>query len=349
MHSTCSAYGIRHHVSRDDIYNCAFSLYKGNAELLDEFPFRIKFDGELAVDSGGVSRDFCSAFWEMAYQDAFDGNIVLTPAVHSGVDMESLGVIGTMISHMYLAAGFLPVRIAFPSLASMILGPNVAIPDEFMVEAFIENLSPHERECMRSAVKISNDGGVFSSAQQQQLAEIFGHYGGRSLPSANTLKPIILQAAKYEFVIKPCAAVTTIHSGVPAKHVAFWKKISVYELHSLYLALSASPAKVLSLLQDSSADDPNKSRVFKYLYQFIGNMSNDELRSFLRYVTGGSVCPANPLKVSFNALTGIARRPIGHTCGAQLEISVDYTTYVEFVMEFRAFLHSSEAWYMDAM
>lgn len=126
--------------------------------------------------------------------------------------------------------------------------------------------------------------------------------------------------------------------------------MSVYELYSLYMALRASPVKILTLLEDdSAADDPNKARVFKYLTQFIGNMSKDELRSFLRFVTGGAVCPTK-LKVSFNSLTGIARRPIAHTCAYQLEISVDYSTYLEFVAEFRSVLHSeSDAWYMDAM
>lgn len=115
------------------------------------------------------------------------------------------------------------------------------------------------------------------------------------------------------------------------------------------MALNATPMKVLSLLDDDLADDPNKMRVFKYLSQFIGNMSNDELRSFLRYVTGASVCPTKHINVTFNSLTGIARRPIGHTCVNQLDLSVDYCTYLEFVVEFRTFLSSSEAWYMDAM
>ena len=104
---------------------------------MQEFPFRIKFEGELAVDSGGVSRDFCSAFWEAAYKNAFDGNVFLTPALHSGVDLESLEVIGTITSHMYLAVGFIPVRVAFPSLGCILFGPNVTIPNELMVEALI--------------------------------------------------------------------------------------------------------------------------------------------------------------------------------------------------------------------
>ena len=98
-----------------------------------------------------------------------------------------------------------------------------------------------------------------------------------------------------------------IHSGIPSKHSPFWSKVSIFEFHSIYLALSASPTKVLSLLDDSLADDVNKERVFRYLTQFVGNMTSDELRSFLRFVTGASVCPPSSMKVTFNSLTGIAR------------------------------------------
>lgn len=350
MESICTTYGNPRCITRDSIYDSAIQLYQENMNtILNEFPFRVKFKGEIAIDSGGVSRDFCSAFWEAAYEKAFDGNTLLTPALHSGIDLESLQLIGSIISHMYLAVGFIPVRVAFPSLACIFIDPNVSIPSEIMIETFIDSLCAYEQDYVQSAVKISNDGGKFSEEQKKQLTAIFSRYGSRSIPSPDSLKCMILQASKYEFIVKPCAALTAIHSGIPIKHLAFWKKLSVYELHSLYSSLSVSPAKIISLLDgDDSVGNPNQERVFKYLTQFVGNMNNDELRSFLRFVTGSSVCPCDCMKVSFNYLTGIARRPIGHTCGCQLELSVDYQTYLEFVVEFRSYLHAKETWYMDA-
>ena len=193
MQALCSKYGFPHVVNRDDIYESTLSLYKKDQDvILDEFPFRIKYNGERAIDSGGVSRDFCSAFWESAYEKAFDGNTLLTPALHSSINLESLTVIGTILSHMYLAVGFIPVRIAFPTLACIFLHPNVSIPDEFMVEAFIDSLSAHERECMCSAVKICNEGGYFSDQVKQQLTVILSRYGGRRIPSAKNIKDLLL-------------------------------------------------------------------------------------------------------------------------------------------------------------
>ena len=125
MQRHCSGRGIVHPVNRDNIYACTLAMYKNmETEILNEYPFRVKFDREQAIDSGGVSRDFCSAFWEVAYEKAFDGNILLSPALYSNVNLESLKTIGAIISHMYLAIGFIPVRISLPSLACIFLGPN---------------------------------------------------------------------------------------------------------------------------------------------------------------------------------------------------------------------------------
>ena len=59
--------------------------------------------------------------WKVAYQNVFDGGSLLTPLVSSDIDMSVRPTIGTIISHRYLACGFIPVRIAFPSLAAILL------------------------------------------------------------------------------------------------------------------------------------------------------------------------------------------------------------------------------------
>ena len=50
-------------------------------------------------------------------------------------------------------------------------------------------------------------------------------------------------------------------------------------------------------------------------------MSNDELRRFVRFVTGSFVISVKSITVSFNKLDSFARRPIAHTCSARLELA----------------------------
>ena len=85
--------------------------------------------------------------------------------------------------------------------------------------------------------------------------------------------------------------------------------------------------KVLAFLDEPIFMNKAESVVYRYLRQFIRNMSLEQVRVFLRFVSGSSVCTAEKLEVSFNSLAGLCRRPIAHTCSNCL---ATYTTYPEF-------------------
>ena len=80
----------------------------------------------------------------------------------------------------------------------------------------------------------------------------------------------------------------------------------------------------------------NEERVSAYLTTMIGNISTNELRSFLRFVTGSTVCSSTEILVTFNSLGGLARRPLAHTCDSTLELSSTYMNYEEFYLDFKA-------------
>lgn len=86
-----------------------------------------------------------------------------------------------------------------------------------------------------------------------------------------------------------------------------------------------------------------------YLEQYIGHMTVVEVKRFLRFVTASPVLTGENISISFNALSGIARRPIAHTCANILELSYTYSTYLEFVEEFKALLNNNDCWAMDCM
>ena len=79
-------------------------------------------------------------------------------------------------------------------------------------------------------------------------------------------------------------------------------------------------------------------------------MSGDELRTFLRFVTGSFVISVPAIDLVFNSLDGLARRPISHTYSAKLEISSMYASLPEFVAEFRAVLSDPVySWRLDSV
>ena len=79
-------------------------------------------------------------------------------------------------------------------------------------------------------------------------------------------------------------------------------------------------------------------------------MGGDSLRRFLRFTTGSSVLFNNRISVTFNSLSGLARRPIAHTCDSIIELPSKYVTYPEFEREFTAVLADDDhAWQMDSV
>lgn len=147
--------------------------------------------------------------------------------------------------------------------------------------------------------------------------------------------------------MKPLGALYSLHSGVPRDYLPFFSQISVTELHGLCIALSVTSSSVLGMVTECDDTDANHARVLGYLKTFIGNLEQTDLRNFLRFVTGSSVKIGKEITVTFNKLSGLARRPVSHTCNNVLELSVIYETYPEFAHEFLSVLRDEFAWPMD--
>ena len=81
----------------------------------------------------------------------------------------------------------------------------------------------------------------------------------------------------------------------------------------------------------------------------IGDKPQRQLKSFLRFATGCSLCLHNTQQIEFNGLTGLARRLIAHTCECMLELSVACNNYADFTNEFDAILHSELCNMMDSL
>ena len=94
----------------------------------------------------------------------------------------------------------------------------------------------------------------------------------------------------------------------------------------------ASPSQVLNLIEEPVLLNPREKKVFEYLQQFIGNSSTEDVGRFLRFVTGSSVCPTRKIQIR---ISGYARGPIAHTCAFTLEISTEYSNYVQFSTEMK--------------
>ena len=344
-------HGLPHAISRENLYEDSIALYANNLPtLVQEYPFRIKYTNELAVDTGGVSRDFFSGFWEIAYVKDFDGGSTYIPSVHPHTDLSHYVVLGSILAHGFMSSGFLPNRLAFPVLAYSLLGSDVDIPDSIIIDSFIDFVSTYENSIFREALLFSqNNEASFTPQMAESLLNILSAMGCREVPTVHNIRQLVLQVARYELISKPFGSLLSLHRGVPSVYHPFLTGFSVQQLYELYKALNATPGSVISMIVDPVEATTNQLRVLGYLKTFIGNLTQRDLRNFLRFVTGSSVILDKKISISFNSLCGLARRPISHTCGCTLELPATYMTYPTFAEEFLTVLQSEVAWPMEAM
>ncbi len=110
--------------------------YQENAiEILSHSVLRISFKDELAIDTGGVCRDMFSSFWEQAYLKNFDGETLL--CIRTPKSLLFLFWERTILSHGYLVSGFMPVHVAFPVIAAVLLGLDITISDVILLWTFL--------------------------------------------------------------------------------------------------------------------------------------------------------------------------------------------------------------------
>lgn len=342
--------GATHQIRRSELLDDVVTLYRKNQpKIYQEYPFHIKFVAEKAIDAGGVSRDMFSAFFEEMYKAYFDSANLLSPIVHPGMDVEVMSILGAIISHAYIATGILPIRIAFPTLACCLLGANTEISSEVLIQTFIDSLSLYDASVIkRACAEARAKQPVFSSDLMSLVLSVFSRYGVRQLPTPPQLQQTLSQVAAFEFISKPSAAISLLYSGVPDQHRPFWQELHADDFLTIYGAQTVSVETVLTMLENAVGTNANEERISCYLRQYIGSMNSDTLRSFLRFVTGSTVCSSPSIEVTFNGLAGSARRPIAHTCTPSLELSWTYKTYFEFVDELDKCLSNPYTWFMDA-
>lgn len=196
MASVCSEVCKVYTINRKSVYDDILLLFE-NDEILKEFPLKISFANEMAVDPGGVCKEMFSAFWEVAYRVCCDGDLLLVPRLHPGLDSSIFAKLGRILSHGYLLCGFLPLRLAFPTLVMMLLGPNERVLQSLLISTFVDSLNSHERTIVQSGLKF--DGGVFPQDILNKLIAIISRFDGLKVPTPQTFKKILGELADFQF------------------------------------------------------------------------------------------------------------------------------------------------------
>lgn len=230
----------------------------------------------------------------------------------------------------------------------MLLGTSVNVPKSFILDAFLDFVSAVERDILKSALH-HRANQLYSDDVQASIVSVLARMGCREIPTPSNLPNLIVQVARFEFCSKPAGAIAMIHSGIPPTHKQFWEQLGIDGISELYAALTVSPEKVRNLLS-CDCTNPAEERVFGYLSNMIDNMGASDVRNFLRFTTGSSVCVAKNILVSFNTTSGFGRRPFATTCSNRLSLPLSYVNYHDFFSDWCAILRDTTnewMWCMD--
>ena len=264
------------------MYTDAIETYLARPNIVNHFPISVQFEDEEGIDLGGVARDFFSCFWEEAYIKMFDGAALLSPISYAHVDMNQYAVLGKILSHGYLCCGFIPTRIAFPVLASVFFGLSTEIPQDKLLESFLEYLSVVDRGVITQALVADK----FTDRMRSNTINILSRFGCRDNPTSQNFTQLLCNLARHKFKSQPFEAISIMNSAIPAKHGPFWQSMTVDGFYELYDAMLASPDKILQKILEPVFNNPMEERVFTYLQQYIGEIKLDEAKRFLRFITG---------------------------------------------------------------
>ena len=163
--------------------------------------------------------------------------------IHPQLDIDVFSILGHILSHGYFSCGYIPVKVALPTLLTMLLGPRAEIDPETCLEAFCGFISDTEQFTFKKALK-STTSCHFSPEMQTSLLEVLSRFGCRTLPAPKDLWSTIESISRYEFLVKPAATIALVNSDIPKLHRGFWLCKSVHYVAAIYNQLGVSNTKL---------------------------------------------------------------------------------------------------------
>ena len=199
-------------VRRQDILENVVKMYTEDPDIV-KCRLNVRFLDEKGIDFGGVTKDFFTSFWEVAFQTYFDGDVVKVPLVSPQklADKPRMQALGHVLEHGWRVTGELPVRFCEASIIAVLHGED-AVPNEALERSFLWYISEFEREVLCSVL----EGGKVDDYKREAVFGLYRRFSMQCLPatSQNELREHILTMARCEFLIKPMAILSYMRSGI---------------------------------------------------------------------------------------------------------------------------------------
>jgi hypothetical protein len=194
-----------------------------------------------------------------------------------------------------------------------------------------------------------NDFDQLSSTEKENLVSLLGTFEMYAVPTVSNITEVFIATARHLLLDKPAPLVEMMKRGIPSsQYECFWSTLTLPAIQLLFTQQLPTPAKVNNVIFAANEDAirQDEQNCLYYLRQMVSGFDVDDLESFLRFISGSTVMPQK-ITVLFNKISGLARRPIAHTCSNTLELSTTYRSAQEMKREFKFILADPDCFKMD--
>lgn len=289
-------------------------------------------DGKLerGHDEGGVVRDCLSEFWNEFYEQCTMGSSFKVPFLRHDFGQMHWESVGRIIAFGWKKEKYLPVKIAPVILEQAAFGS--AKSD--VIENFLKFV-PESEQAVFEAWRSD-----FTTVDKEELLEVLDGHSCRKTPTENNAEEILQELAHKKLIQEP-AFVIEQWANMLSTAISHLDEIS-----SVYENLQPTVRKVLRALSFPENMNTQQREIQRYLTAYLRESGTQGLSRFLRFCTGSDLFLGKTIVINFTQVQGFQRRPVAHTCGCVLELSVFYDSYPDFRSEINKVLECN-VWVMD--
>lgn len=285
---------------------------------------------ETAEDSGGVTRDVLTEYWEAFYTENTTGIVCKIPVLRHDYGHDEWKSVAKIVLFGLKNAGYFPVRISAPFMEYCLYGSY----SSNLLEAYFKMIPQCDQDMLKGAL------GDITSVPEEDLLDLLDLHHVKKLPNQDNLDKIIREVAHKEIIqesmyVIDCWRPILQHADVRPEQLA-----------KLYDSLIPNARRVAQLFNFPSSMTQEEALVANHLKRLMRELDEGLLQNFLRFCTGSDLMVREKIEINFVNITGLARRPVAHTCTCMLELPKNYESFSQFRGEFLSVLKSG-VWIMD--
>ncbi|RMX51903.1 hypothetical protein pdam_00012162 [Pocillopora damicornis] len=337
-------------IDPDDLIADTIAFYKNSTAFDASKGVRVQYKSQPAVDTGGIRREFFNdatkaiatfpAFKLLEGSDHRKLPAYNSTSVHSGL----MEVLGRLIGH-----GILQSFIGFPCFAPPVYW-YIATGDVHKALCYVTVDDVRDEEAREFIEKLSGA----TSPELQELRKDSNFISlcnecGISTLLSDDNRNLILQSLILHYVLnRKKVLLDQLRSGLKSSKVlhAIEKNPTLFETLFVHSATRLDATAIKDLLKPKSPLSSDEHRqIWGYLFQFIDECNETDLKSFMRFLTGCESIPAagiegGKITVSFNKDGTV----FSSACLHQLELPGRADSYSEFQTTLKSVIDDSFCW-----